>query len=294
MERPVFRRTRGFTLAELLVVLAILVILAGILFPVFQGVRASAQRAVCLSNFRQTTLAATLYISDYDDRFMPANYRPNTLANSRNDRTWVQLLLPYERSFALFRCPADTGVRDHIEATFDQDLVPGDTESRYYSASQRSNIGYNYLYLSPIMRPLGGHWAAFPRLASMVGNPSNTVMFVDSVWDRDAHGVPFGGGNYLVVPPCRFVERSGQIVDTFRIDPTSEIFTPNYGWKVNSPYSGQQFGGAWPWHRGHMNIARVDGSARSLTPTQLAAGCQIRNDWEGKITSPGNYGWDLN
>lgn len=288
------RRTRAFTLPELLVVLAVVLILAGILFPVFQGARASAQRTVCLSNFRQTTLAATLYITDYDDRFMPANYRPNRIANSRNDRTWVQLLLPYERSFAVFRCPSDTGLRDQTQASFDEDLVPGDTDSRYYSASQRSNIGYNYLYLSPITRRPGGPWAAFPRLASMVANPSNTLMFVDSVWDRDDEGVPFGGGNYLVIPPCRFLEQAGRIYDTFAVGVSNEIYTPNYGWKVTSPNSGQRFGGAWPWHRGQMNIARVDGSARSLAPSELVRGCQVREDWEGKITSSSNYSWDLN
>lgn len=288
------RRTQGFTLPELLVVLAILMILAGILFPVFQGVRGSAQKSVCLSNFRQATLASTLYVSDYDDRFMPANYRPNAFATSRNDRTWVQLLLPYQRSFATFRCPSDTGWRDHTEASFDEDLVPGDTESRYYTVSQRSNLGYNYLYLSPIVRPYGGQWGAFPRPASAVGNPSNTVMFVDSVWDRDENGVPFGGGNYLVVPPCRFVVRSGRRVDTFLVDTRSEIYTPAYGWKVNTPLSGQRFGGAWPWHRERMNVARVDGSAKSFAPSQLGLGCRVEKDWEGAITSSDSYGWDLN
>ena len=41
---------RAFTLIELLVVIAIIAILAAILFPVFAQARASARKAVCMSN----------------------------------------------------------------------------------------------------------------------------------------------------------------------------------------------------------------------------------------------------
>jgi len=45
-------RENGFTLVELLVVVAIIALLAAILFPVFQVARENAHRATCQSNLR--------------------------------------------------------------------------------------------------------------------------------------------------------------------------------------------------------------------------------------------------
>ena len=288
-------RDRAFTLPELLTVLAILLVLASLMFPVFRAVRESARKSACLAHFRQGSLAMTLYLADYDDRFMPASYQPGEQANSRTDRTWVQLLLPYMRSFGVFQCPSDYGRRPTLDATFDQDLVPGDTDSRYYTVSQRSDLGYNYLYLSPIVRSGSEPWMAATRLASTVSNPSNTIAFVDSVWARDENGVPFGGGNYLVVPPCRYVRNGVQRVDTFNINQSQNIlYVPKKGWDVDNPNSALVYGGAWPWHNGRMNIGRLDGSVRAVSPQQLSAGCRVADDWGGDITSPSAYVWDFN
>ena len=69
MSTPSSRASRGFTLIELLVVIAIIAILAAILFPVFQKVRESARKTVCLSNEKQIGLAVTQYVQDYDETF---------------------------------------------------------------------------------------------------------------------------------------------------------------------------------------------------------------------------------
>jgi len=59
---------RAFTLIELLVVIAIIAILAAILFPVFAKAKEAAKKTHCISNTKQTCLAALMYAGDYDDR----------------------------------------------------------------------------------------------------------------------------------------------------------------------------------------------------------------------------------
>ena len=56
----------GFTLIELLIVIAITTLLIAILIPVANRAREIGQRAVCLSNLRQLTLAWNLYAEDND------------------------------------------------------------------------------------------------------------------------------------------------------------------------------------------------------------------------------------
>lgn len=283
---------RAFTLLEVLTVTAIMAVLALVLFPVFTAARQAAKRSHCVSNFHQVTLATNLYLIDYDDRFMPAAHSPMALHDAKQDRTWVQTLLPYTRSFAPFQCPADHGVRPRPEGVFDQDLSPTDTYERFYEASMRSDIGFNYLYLSPVVKD-GDEWQAEPKFISQVETHTQTILFSDSVWARNERGLPYGGGNYLIVPPCRFEQVGTSRLDTFQTSRgRAQFFTVTEGWQ-EEPSSAYVFGGAWPWHAGRMNVARVDGSVTTLTPTQLSAGCDVRDSWQGLIEDSGAYVWDL-
>jgi prepilin-type N-terminal cleavage/methylation domain-containing protein/prepilin-type processing-associated H-X9-DG protein len=288
------RSGAAFTLVELLVVIAIISALAAMLFPAFAGAKASARSAVCMSQMRQVAAGTNLYLGDYDDKFMPISYQPATQATSRNDRTWVQLVLPYIRTFSVFRCPADLSSRPALDATFDQDLVPGDTASQYYSSSLRINQGLNYQYLSPVQK-VNGLWAARPRVATEISNPAQTLMYLDSVWSRGANGEPVGGGSWLVTPPCRYYYQAygmrsdsftnGGIVDT-------AVFELSKGWSEEEE-APNKYGNAWPWHSGRMNMAKVDGSVRSISPQELTKGCQLQSEWQGRIDDPAAYMWDL-
>lgn len=58
-------RRRGFSLIELMVVIAVIAILAAILLPVFATVKRRAQLTACSANLRQIGQAFTQYLSDH-------------------------------------------------------------------------------------------------------------------------------------------------------------------------------------------------------------------------------------
>lgn len=61
------RRQFGFTLIETLVVIAIISVLAAILFPVFASARAMARRTTCISQLRQLGLGLQMYKQDWGE-----------------------------------------------------------------------------------------------------------------------------------------------------------------------------------------------------------------------------------
>ncbi len=66
---------RGFTLVEILVVIAIIAVLLGVLLPVLAGARDAGRSAMCLSNLRQAHLICSQYADTYDG-FGPAIGQP--------------------------------------------------------------------------------------------------------------------------------------------------------------------------------------------------------------------------
>jgi len=112
---------RGFTLIEILVVIAIIALLAAILFPVFARARAKARQAHCASNLKQLATAFEMYVTDYDDTY-PG--QPNGSGGSGAYGGWIWYaafgppgagyfdvtrgaLYPYVRNTQVYLCPED-------------------------------------------------------------------------------------------------------------------------------------------------------------------------------------------
>jgi prepilin-type N-terminal cleavage/methylation domain-containing protein len=77
----------GFTLVEILVVLAVIALLMAILMPALGLARRQGCSAACQSNLRQLCLAMNLYALDHDDQAMPFSHEAS--------RYWFHQLAPY-------------------------------------------------------------------------------------------------------------------------------------------------------------------------------------------------------
>ncbi|HAV64341.1 MAG TPA: hypothetical protein DCY13_18485 [Verrucomicrobiales bacterium] len=75
--RPITKpsdRRPGFTLVELLVVIAVIGVLAALLVPALARARQSARQTTCINNSRQLAAATLMYTADHDDRLFPYRY----------------------------------------------------------------------------------------------------------------------------------------------------------------------------------------------------------------------------
>jgi prepilin-type N-terminal cleavage/methylation domain-containing protein len=125
--RPVFpfnaptatSRRCGFTLIEILVVIAIIGILAALLLPALSDAKSKGKRIGCINNLKQLSLADQMYTADNNGKL------PENFPEGRGTNSWVagnmrvatqatnQLFIrqgkffPYANNPACYHCPAD-------------------------------------------------------------------------------------------------------------------------------------------------------------------------------------------
>jgi len=103
------RYNKGFTLIEVLIVIAIISIIAAILFPIFASARGKARQAQCTSNLRQIGQAVLMYVQDNDGVYLP--YGQGGLGTKAAPTiptcpSWI--LKPYVKTTAVWVCPSET------------------------------------------------------------------------------------------------------------------------------------------------------------------------------------------
>lgn len=101
---------RAFTLVEMLVVIAVIAILAGLLLPAIAKSKDKARDIQCLNNLRQLGSAVFLYAGDHDQMLPVAERVPSTPLNPTNVLPRICDLLSNHVAGVteVFTCPKDT------------------------------------------------------------------------------------------------------------------------------------------------------------------------------------------
>ncbi len=110
MTRPVISRaTGGFTLVELLVVMAIISLLVGLAYPALQSALASARSTQCATNLHSIGVAVTQAATDNDNQYPPiAQAASNPYAGTNiQAHDLADTLSPYGITTASLQCPVD-------------------------------------------------------------------------------------------------------------------------------------------------------------------------------------------
>ncbi|HEY3414137.1 MAG TPA: prepilin-type N-terminal cleavage/methylation domain-containing protein [Armatimonadota bacterium] len=225
---------RGFTLIEMLVVVAIIGILAGILFPVFARARDAAFQTQCISNLRQLGVSLQAYMNDNEDKFPLAvdftdypltaaayegsniphavalvdqleNRTDDPVDGDTNGGRIDHILRPYVKNEEIFRCPGDTGFGGIGYAAYTGPyilynllpIVPLWKQSRYYSARNKRPNTY-WGGTSYVYRTELGLWG---RPVNQLWQPQNVNVLMDAThyWHTRLHRKPIyspGNPNY--------------------------------------------------------------------------------------------------
>jgi prepilin-type N-terminal cleavage/methylation domain-containing protein/prepilin-type processing-associated H-X9-DG protein len=102
-------RREGFTLLELLAVVAVLAVLTGFLVPAVARGTMRAKQAACLANQRQIGTAILLYAGEHDGTLPQSTH---TTGRRRVEESWIFTLAPYLEDLDEIRiCPAESSQR---------------------------------------------------------------------------------------------------------------------------------------------------------------------------------------
>jgi prepilin-type N-terminal cleavage/methylation domain-containing protein/prepilin-type processing-associated H-X9-DG protein len=156
----------GFTLMELLVVIAVLAILAGLLFPVLARAHAAARRTSCLSNLRQLAGAHHLYVQDWDEQLpgwiQPCPDQDETL---ERDCYWTLFLQPYLRSEKVLRDP--------------EAIWPGSPPREYAVLAEYALLTWQQYGRRGDASEVSMRWPGPPLALLQVVRPGETIQWLD-------------------------------------------------------------------------------------------------------------------
>lgn len=187
------RRSKAFTLVELLVVIGIIALLISILLPSLNQAREQAKSVQCLSNLRQISLSFQMYLNDNDGWYPAYTFQfqgvPQPPAGIFG---WNDALMRagYLQTPKVFDCPT-------FEAEFpDWNNLPDNYLDNHWDMAVWTEYGYS-------MGMIGATWTGTtlkqlttPAKQTKVRSPSETIVLTDTRYYAD--GIWQGMRGYFV------------------------------------------------------------------------------------------------
>ncbi len=218
MQINIPKKPARFTLIELLTVIAIIGILAGILIPTVGRVREVAQRAADASNLREIGKAAQLYAVEHQDRL------PDPLSASATGAD------PSSRYFTFLGQLAEGGGLDEASLYFSRldPLYDGTPLGRVLdpSDSSRNTVHATLLARVPSVNVIGGLRLSDPVTTPLAFTRGLTAAgtWNTSATDQNQGVYADGGGHVLFLGGhVQYYRRVGDQLTTSRGQPTSDL-----------------------------------------------------------------------
>jgi len=223
---------QGFTLVELLIVIAIIAILAGLLLPTLGRAKAKAKGINCLGNLRQMVVAANLYVDDNADSYPVAYYTGEengttvyyawdlTTIEGEPNRVIPGLLWQAKGNIQVQQCPSFQGA-----ANWQTDPYTG--------------YNYNTSFIGH------GEYESIPEptKSAAVHQPAKTVLFGDGEYANGANkfmrapwsnpGDESFGGRWSGTQGFRHQKRSNTAFCDGHAEAMNKCFTENEGGASN-------------------------------------------------------------
>ncbi|HEY3265405.1 MAG TPA: DUF1559 domain-containing protein [Armatimonadota bacterium] len=166
---------KAFTLIELLIVIAIIAVLAALLFPVLARARERAKRTECISNLKQLGVAMGAYVSDWDERY-PYAWLGDYVKRYGATPGISEAMAAYVTDSRLWQCPSDRG--EVFLHDFSRTLA--NPTPPFYSVSMY-HTSYSYVGM-----PWGDYYGELTaHTLSYVKRPATAVALVET---RPWHG----------------------------------------------------------------------------------------------------------
>lgn len=166
----------GLTLLEILVVIAVVALLAALLYPLVVGVRERAANITCSSNLRQISAASVLYSSDNN-----GDWPPNKVGT-----IYTQYLIPYLGFFMAHRTHHDFMSSPLVCPTSQTDLPDSSwrykgiyTPTNYTFEGTDNTVRYGLSYGQNVYAPGSSAGTGNPNRMS-VREPSRMMLYMDN------------------------------------------------------------------------------------------------------------------
>ena len=193
------QRVAGFTLVELLVVIAVIALLVALLLPAVQAARESARRTQCTNRFKQVALAALNYSSSHGEQ-LPGVSDPLSL-QFRKKRFW-QLYVSWR--FTLLPFLEEQSTYD-LFGQSEWDLVPRGEEMGNVNPSVVATYSCPSTPQSPRVDLAAVQWndSTKSRVNSMGTRDQVAIQIADEFPSGSSDGWPESAGAWNVTKAVR-------------------------------------------------------------------------------------------